>query len=94
MTAFAAASSSLRTLAGSSQDDASAVAEPEEPAFTDEEALHFAMERLYRDGLRQPPFKVCLVLLDLVFKKTVIPENINPNPIIGTEARTNNGQGR
>lgn len=63
MTAFAKSSSYLRTLTGSSEDDTLAVAETEGSIFTDEEALHFAMERLYRDGLRQPQFKVCLVLV-------------------------------
>lgn len=57
MTAFSEASSSLRSLAGSGQDDE--LAENERPVFTNEEALHFAMERMYRDGLRQPQFKVC-----------------------------------
>jgi len=61
MAAFSAASLSLQALASSSRDESDIlnVTETERPAFTDEEALHFAMERLYRDGLRQPPFKVC-----------------------------------
>ena len=60
MTTLANASSSLGILVGSSQEDYVAVAETEGPVFTDEEALHFALERLYREGLKRPQFKVCI----------------------------------
>lgn len=81
MAAFSAASFSLQALACSSRDDSDTlnVTETERPTFTDEEALHFAMERLYRDGLRQPPFKVCSSPFGLSVQESHIAYNIKPD---------------
>lgn len=95
MAAFSAASLSLQALASSSRDesDTPGITETERPAFRDEEVLHFAMERLYRDGLRQPPFKVCSSPSGLSVQKNRIANNINPDPATGHEVWTNSGQG-
>jgi hypothetical protein len=68
MSIFTDASSSLSTLADLGQGDL-AVAKTEVPLFMDEEVLHFAMERLYRNGLRRPLFKVCSILIELFYKQ-------------------------
>jgi hypothetical protein len=93
MTAFAAASSSLRTLANSSPGDSDNT-ETDRSAFTDEEALHFAMERLYRGGLRQPPFKVCFSPSGLTIQRNRIAKNVNLDLTTGIDMWTNSGQGR